>query len=176
MVNLNKLKDIVGHKRTLLEKKRLLDEEIEDIRIKKKLHQELIALKGNWKGCLKKAKDLQIETDEISTNIKLKKSNGKRGFRMSGLSIDIRENLDSKIINFFKLDVDKPISRIMIMKSIFNYIRTHELYKEGDRRFIDLTSSNPRLQELTGIFNMTTEGEAFRNTTFRSYLENFINT
>ena len=64
----------------------------------------------------------------------------------------------------------------MIMKSIFSYIRTHELYKEGDRRFIDLTSSNPRLQELTGIFNMTTEGEAFRIQRFRSYLENFINT
>ena len=62
------------------------------------------------------------------------------------------------------------------MKSIFEYIRTHELYKDGDRRFIDLKSSSPYLKPIIDLFDMNIEGDAFRIQRFRSYLENFINT
>lgn len=172
-----KLKDMITQKRTLLDAKRVLDTEINNIRVeKKKLHDELLALKGNWKLCLNKSKDLQLQIDTLSTDIKMKRANGKRGFRLSGLSIDIRNNLDTKIIDFFKLNKEEPISRILVMKSIFEYIRTHELYKDGDRRFIDLNSSSPYLKPIIDLFDMDIEGDAFRIQRFRSYLENFINT
>ena len=64
-----------------------------------------------------------------------KRADGKRGFRMSGLSINIRLALDMKIIQFFGLEDESDISRIKIMKCIFSYIREHDLYKEGDKRF-----------------------------------------
>ena len=170
-----KLKDMLTKKKGLLKKRNKLNKELDVIREKKRvLHEELLSLKKDWKKTLKNTNDIQEEIDNLSVYIKKKRADGKRGFRMSGLSINIREGLDKKIIQFFNLENDGEISRIKIMKCIFNYIREHNLYKEGDKRFITLDYKNSKVNDIVQLFGIKEEGCEFRIQRFRSYLETFI--
>ena len=176
MDNLIKLKDMVTLKKKLLKDKRVLDKEIDALRVKKrKVHDELLSLKEEWKDRLQSSKKLQSKIDTLSSNIREKRANGKRGFRMSGLSIDISKQLDKNIINFFGINVDDGVSRVDIMKYIFSYIRKYDLYVDGDKRYICLKNRTEEVQKLLDIFSIETEDECFRIQRFRSYLEKHIN-
>lgn len=171
-----KLKDMLALKKKLLKDKHVLDKEIESIRDKKKMvHAELILLKNNWKDLLSSSKILQVELDDLTSDIKKKKEDGKRGFRMSGLSINIKDKLNEKILIFFNLQNNDKVSRVIIMKQIFKYIKDNNLYKDGDKRFVDFTKSSTKLDELLKLFDIEKKTECFRIQKFRSYLEKFIN-
>ena len=162
-------------KKGLLKKRNKLNKDLDIIREKKRsLHEELMALKKDWKDTLKNSNAVQDEIDNLSMYIKKKRVEGKRGFRMSGLSINIREKLDTKIIEFFNLENETDISRIKVMKCIFNYIREHDLYKKGDKRFITLDYKNNKVVDLIKLFNLKEDGCKFRIQRFRSYLETYI--
>tara|TARA_B100000131_G_scaffold313365_1_gene348635 strand:+ start:405 stop:935 length:531 start_codon:yes stop_codon:yes gene_type:complete len=170
-----KLKEMLTMKKGLLKKRNKLNSELDIIREKKRvLHEELLSLKKDWKETLKNSNTIQKEIDNLSIYIKKKRADGKRGFRMSGLSINIREALDMKIIQFFGLEDESDISRIKIMKCIFNYIREHDLYKEGDKRFIALNYKNSKINDIVNLFGIKEDGDEFRIQRFRSYLETFI--
>ena len=134
-----------------------------------------MCLKSQWKTALNNSRDLGKRLDDISNNIRKKRKDGRRGFRMSGLSIDISGVLDPSICKFLNLSADKSISRIDVMKAIFAYIRSHDLYLEGDKRYIDLTKHNEYLDNLLNIFGIEDDDEKFRIQRFRSYLERFVN-
>ena len=121
------------------------------------------------------SKNLQTEIDDLSGYIKKKKANGKRGFRMSGLSINIKDKLDEKILNFFNLQNTELVSRVIIMKQIFQYIKDNNLYKDGDKRFVDTSKTSDKLDKLLEIFDINKGEKCFRIQKFRSYLEKFIN-
>ena len=170
-----KLKDMLTMKKGLLKERNKINEELNNIREKKRIvHEELLSLKKEWKHTLINSNQVQKQIDDLSKQIKKRRADGKRGFRMSGLSINIRDSLDTKIINFFNLEDDENISRIKIMKCIFNYIRMHNLYKKGDKRFIDLDMNNNKIKELIEVFGIKEEANEFRIQRFRSYLESFI--
>ncbi len=176
MTEPGKLKDMLILKKKLQKQKSVVNSEIDEIRIKKRLvHDELISLKSKWKIALNKSREIGKKLDDVSSNIKQKRKDGRRGFRMSGLSIDVSNVLDSSIHNFLKLPTDKPVSRIDIMKVIFTYIRENKLYLEGDKRYIDLNNKSSKLTELLNIFGIEKNCEKFRIQRFRSYLEKFIN-
>ena len=171
-----KLKDILQLKRQYIKEKNLIDNEIETIRDKKKFVQdELIELKHLWKLQLLKSKTIQKKIYSLSKYIKKKKQNGKRGFRMSGLSIDIRDKLDQSIIDFFSLDETEEISRVIIMKNLFHYIKTHNIYMENDKRFIDLQKGE-HLDALLNLFQVdkTQYNNQMRIQKFRHYIEKIL--
>tara|TARA_B100000085_G_scaffold248082_1_gene242887 strand:+ start:287 stop:817 length:531 start_codon:yes stop_codon:yes gene_type:complete len=170
-----KLNEMITMKKGLLKERNKLKEELDNIREKKRIvHEELMSLKKDWKQTLQNSNKIQKEIDHLSKNIKKKRADGKRGFRMSGLSINIRKNLDNKIIKFFNLEGEGDISRIKVMKCIFNYIRIYNLYKEGDKRFISLDMNNDKIKEIIEVFGVKEDSNKFRIQRFRSYLENFI--
>lgn len=177
MTEPGKLKDMLILKKQLQKQKNVVDTEIDKIRVKKrKVHDELMCLKSQWKTALSKSRDLGKKLDDVSNNIRKKRKDGRRGFRMSGLSIDISNALDQTICNFLNLSCDKSISRIDVMKAIFAYIRLHNLYLEGDKRYIDLTKNTEYLTKLLNTFGIDEGNEKkFRIQRFRSYLERFVN-
>ena len=177
MTEPGKLKDMLILKKQLQKQKNVVDTEIDKIRVKKrKVHDELMCLKSQWKTALSKSRDLGKKLDDVSNNIRKKRKDGRRGFRMSGLSIDISNALDQTICDFLNLSCDKSISRIDVMKAIFAYIRLHNLYLEGDKRYIDLTKNTEYLTKLLNTFGIDEGDEKkFRIQRFRSYLERFVN-
>ena len=177
MTEPGKLKDMLILKKQLQKQKNVVDTEIDKIRVKKrKVHDELMCLKSQWKTALSKSRDLGKKLDDVSNNIRKKRKDGRRVFRMSGLSIDISNALDQTICNFLNLSCDKSISRIDVMKAIFAYIRLHNLYLEGDKRYIDLTKNTEYLTKLLNTFGIDEGDEKkFRIQRFRSYLERFVN-
>tara|TARA_B100000700_G_C14667055_1_gene679020 strand:+ start:180 stop:713 length:534 start_codon:yes stop_codon:yes gene_type:complete len=176
MTEPGKLKDMLILKKQLQKQKNVVDSEIDKIRIKKRMvHDELMCLKSQWKTALNKSRDLGKKLDDVSNNIRKKRKDGRRGFRMSGLSIDISGSLDPSICKFLNLSTDKSISRIDVMKAIFTYIREYELYLEGDKRYIDLTKETEYLDKLLNTFGIEKNEEKFRIQRFRSYLERFVN-
>ena len=176
MTEPGKLKDMLILKKLLQKQKNAVDTEINQIRVKKrKVHDELMLLKSQWKTALNKSRDIGQKLDDVSNNIRKKRKDGRRGFRMSGLSIDISGVLDPTICKFLNLSVDKSISRIDIMKAVFAYIRLHDLYLEGDKRYIDLTNPTQPLEDLLNVFGIDDDGDKFRIQRFRSYIERFVN-
>lgn len=176
MTEHGKLKDMLILKKILQKQKNAVDSEIDKIRVKKrKVHDELMLLKSQWKTALNKSRDIGQKLDDVSNNIRKKRKDGRRGFRMSGLSIDISGVLDPTICEFLNLSVDKSISRIDVMKAVFAYIRLHDLYLEGDKRYIDLTNPTQPLEDLLNVFGIDDDGDKFRIQRFRSYIERFVN-
>ena len=126
-----------------------------------------------WKINLTKSQDIDEKISEITNQPKEKKTKGKRGFRLSGLSIDIKNALNQKIIDFFNLHDSQVITRIMVMKKLFEYIENNNLHTKGDRRYLDLEKN---VDELLNVYqiNKTDHDTKIRIQKFRFYLEKNI--
>ena len=174
-MNLNqKIKDLKVTKKKLLKEKKEVAKTLEIIRDEKKALQKKIKIqKDLWKINLTKSQEIDDKISEISKLLKEKKTKGKRGFRLSGLSIDIKNALNQKIIDFFNLHDSKVITRIMVMKNLFEYIEKNNLHTEGDRRYLDLEKN---VDELLNVYqiNKNDHDTKLRIQKFRFYLEKNI--
>ena len=171
-----KIKELKKIKKNLLNEKKSLNTILENIRENKKsLQKQLSEQKKSWKDNLTKYQEIETKIVDISKILKDKKVKGKRGFKLSGLSIDIKNKLEPDIIEFFNLNTDDKITRIMVMKQLFNYIETNSLHIDGDKRYLDL---NKDVEDLLNIYKIDRNNHPdnkIRVQKFRFYLENKIN-
>ena len=171
-----KIKELKKIKKNLLNEKKSLNVILENIRENKKsLQKQLSEQRNLWKDNLTKFKDIENKILDNSKILKDKKVKGKRGFKLSGLSIDIKNNLESDIIEFFNLNTNDKITRIMVMKQLFNYIETNCLHIDGDKRYLDLNKDVENLLKIYNIDKNNHPDNKIRIQKFRFYLENKIN-
>ena len=169
-----KIKELKQQKRKLISRKNVLKKMINDIRKEKKeLQKQLEEQKKMWKIALEESQIVEKQLSELSQKIKDKKTKGKRGFRMSGLSINIKEKLNKNLIEFYNLESLDNITRVIMMKQLFQYIESHDLYTENDRRYIDI---NKDVDELLNAYQINKDelDDNIRVQKFRFYLEQNI--
>ena len=169
-----KIKELKYLKKQLITEKNELKKNLETIRSEKKiLQKKLDEMKVLWKTNLEKAQQLDIKILELNKKLKEKKFKGKRGFRLSGLSIDIKSKLDKNIIDFFNLSDEEKITRILVMKKLFNYIENNNLHIDGDKRYLD---TNKNVADLLNVYKINNEDydNKIRIQKFRYYLEQNI--
>ena len=174
-LNDNKIKNLISFKKNYIQKKKSLTKEILEYKKQKnKLLEELKEINNKLKKSIEDKNILTIKINNLNIILKQKKKKGKRGKCLSGLTVNIKSRIPQNIQDFFNITEQPTITRVMMMKSIQQYITENNLYIENDKRYVSLENKPIKLDNLMNIMKVDINESKFRIQRFRTYIEKIL--